>query len=92
MANAVAIGDTDSSAAIKIFADSPRALLSGSSLVPKGNKEVATLESVETARLDSFIRDYAVTGVDLVKIDVERAEKIVIGGMIDTLQDYRHTC
>ena len=81
-----AVGDTDGSAEMNLFND-PQALLSGSSLVPKGEKEVVARERVETVRLDTFVRDHAVGGADLIKVDVERAESMVVSGMIETLRD-----
>ena len=83
-----AVGDTDGLAEMNLFND-PHALLSGSSLVPKGGKEVVAQERVETVRLDTFVRDHAVDGVDLIKVDVERAESMVVSGMVETLQDSR---
>lgn len=83
-----AVGDTDGSAEMNLFND-PQALLSGSSLLPKGNREVVAREHVETLRLDTFVRDHALESADLIKVDVERAEGMVISGMLDTLRDFR---
>lgn len=83
-----AVGDADGSAEMNLFND-PQALLSGSSLVPKGNKEVVARERVQTVRLDTFVREQAVDGVDLIKVDVERAESMTVAGMAETLRDFR---
>jgi hypothetical protein len=64
-------------------------LSSGSSLLQKGGKEVHQQEHVETVRFDTFVEQHEVPGVDLVKIDVEQAEKMVIEGMPDTLARYQ---
>jgi FkbM family methyltransferase len=92
-----AVGDTDGTAEMNLF-NAPRtmlggtssyALLSGSSLVQKGTKEVVAREPVRMTRLDTFVRDHDVDRVDLVKIDVERAEKMVLAGMSDVVHEHR---
>lgn len=63
-------------------------LSSGSSLVSKRKKAIAR-EHVKTMRLDTFVREHGVDGVDLVKIDVKMAEGLVLDGMADTLREHR---
>lgn len=83
-----AVGDTDGSSDMKLFKD-PYTLSASSSLVPKGDKQIVSRENVQTIRLDTFVRDHNVAGVDLVKVDVERAEKMVVAGMPDILRNFR---
>ena len=83
-----AMSNTDGEAKINLFHGHLN-LSSGSSLLPRGGKEVHLREHVETMRFDTFVEVYAGAGVDLVKIDVEQAESLVIEGMSDTLGRYR---
>lgn len=83
-----AMSNTDGQAKINLFHGHLN-LSSGSSLLPRGGKEVHLQEYVETMRFDTFVQRYAVADVDLVKIDVEQAENMVIEGMSDVLERCR---
>lgn len=84
----LALSDTDGQAVFNAFMGY-FGLPSGSSLVTKGSKDIVRQEHVETKRLDTFVEEHALPTVDLVKIDVERAEKMVIGGMGGVLERHR---
>jgi FkbM family methyltransferase len=60
----------------------------GASLIQKSGKEIVMREQIETSRFDTFADKHDVAGMDLVKIDVEQAEKMVIEGMTDSLREY----
>lgn len=61
----------------------------GASLIQKHGKEIILREQIETSRFDTFAERHGVAGMDLVKIDVEQAEKMVIEGMMDSLGEHR---
>jgi FkbM family methyltransferase len=60
----------------------------GASLIQKSGKEIVMRERIETSRFDTFADEHDVAGMDLVKIDVEQAEKMVIGGMTGSLGEH----
>lgn len=60
----------------------------GASLIQKSGKEIVLREQIETSRFDTFAYRHGVEGMDLAKIDVEQAEKMVIEGMVDSLREY----
>ena len=86
----LALGDADGAATMNIFQAAPTRMVTGSSLTTKGRAPAAT-EHVTIARLDSFIATHDVARVDLVKIDVEGAEALVLGGMAATIARDRPT-
>lgn len=88
-AHNLAVSDADGEAVLNVFTGRFTNLLTGASLVGKANREVAGGEPVETARLDSFIEAHGVPGADLVKVDVEQAERKVVSGMQRTLDEHR---
>ena len=47
--------------------------------------------SVRAARIDSVVQERRLTGVDLVKLDVEGCEEMALDGMIDTIRQFRPT-
>lgn len=84
----VALSDADGHAMMSSFRGY-LTLDTGSTFFPEGGPEVVRRERVETTRLDTFIIGHAVPKVDLAKIDVERAEKMVIEGMMGLLEEHR---
>lgn len=86
----VALSNLDGRSTMNLFR-THRTLMSGSSLVPKSGKPIVAREDVDILRLDTFVEHHNVPSVDLVKIDVEQAEKLVIEGMDDTLRRYGPT-
>lgn len=84
----IALSDVDGHAMINVFRGY-RTLDSGASLFPRDGVQSVRREHVETTRLDTFVKKHALPGVDLVKIDVERAERMVIEGMEDSLRKHR---
>ncbi len=85
----LALGEEDGEATMHIFSGRLTNLLTGASLVEKGHRAVVGGEPIETMRFDTFVERQEVPGVDLVKIDVEQAEKNVIVGMEKTLREHR---
>ena len=85
----LALGDEDGEATMHIFSGRLTNLLTGASLVEKGHRAVVGGEPIETMRFDTFVEKQEVAGVDLVKIDVEQAEKNVLNGMEKTLREHR---
>ncbi|HET7271626.1 MAG TPA: FkbM family methyltransferase [Rubrobacter sp.] len=61
----------------------------GASLIQKRGKEIVLREQIETSRFDTFAERHGVAGMNLVKIDVEQAEKMVIEGMLDSLREHQ---
>ena len=61
----------------------------GASLIQKSGKDVVLQERIETARFDTFAGVHGIPAMDLAKIDVEQAEKMVIAGMPETLREHR---
>jgi FkbM family methyltransferase len=60
----------------------------GASLIQKSGKEIVLREQIETSRFDTFAEKHGIEGMDLVKIDVEQAEKMVIEGMTESLREH----
>ena len=87
-ASNLAISDADGQTKMNLFQGHLN-LSSGSSLLSKDGKEVYLQEHVETMRFDTFVEKNEVDGVDLLKIDVERAENMVVKGMADTLETHK---
>ena len=88
-AHNIALDETDGEAIINVFAGRFTNLLTGASLVEKKHRETVGGEPVETLRFDAFVEEHDVPGVDLVKIDVEQAEKQVVAGMEGVLEEHR---
>lgn len=61
-------------------------LPSGSSLLEEKEKAIVRSERVVTKRLETFVEEQGIPRVDLAKIDVERAEMMVVGGMGKVLE------
>ena len=83
----VALSDADGRMTMNLY-QGYFTLSSGSSLVSKKNKEVITKEYVETMKFDTFAEKQEIPRMDLAKIDVEQAEKMVIAGMSETLEKH----
>lgn len=83
----VALSDSDGHMTMNLY-QGYFTLSSGSSLVSKKNKEVISKEYVETMKFDTFAEQRDVPRMDLAKIDVEQAEKMVIEGMSETLEKH----
>ena len=83
----VALSDSDSHMTMNLY-QGYFTLSSGSSLVSKKGKEVISKEYVETMRFDTFAEKHEIPRMDLAKIDVEQAEKMVIEGMLGTLEKH----
>ena len=84
----VALSDTDGHVTMNLY-QGYFILSSGSSLVSKARKEVVSKEYVETMKFDTFIEQRDdIPRMDLAKIDVEQAEKMIIAGMSDTLEKH----
>ncbi len=75
----IALGNFDGETIMHVFMGY-LTLDSGSSLLEKDGKAVSAREHVETKRLDTFVEEHGIPSVDLVKLDVEQAEKMVIAG------------
>ena len=84
----IALGDFDGEAIMHVFMGY-LTLDSGSSLLEKGGKGVAAREHVETKRLDTFLEEHGIPSLDLVKLDVEQAEKMVLVGAERVLGEHR---
>lgn len=84
----VALSDSDGHMTMNLYQGS-LTLSSGSSLVSKKEKEVVSREYVETMKFDTFVEKHDIPRMDLAKIDVELAEKMVIDGMMGTLEKHR---
>jgi len=84
----MALGDFDGETVMHVFMGY-LSLDSGSSLLEKDGKGVAAREHVETRRLDTFVEEHGIPSVDLVKLDVEQAEKMVIAGAERVLGEHR---
>ena len=83
----VALSDSDGHMTMNLY-QGYFTLSSGSSLVSKKNKEVISKEYVETMKFDTFAEKHEMPRMDLAKIDVEQAEKMVIAGMLGTLEKH----
>jgi len=81
----IALSDADGEDAFNAFMGW-LGLPSGSSLLEEKDKEIVRRERVETRRLDTFVAEQGIPRVDLVKIDAERAETMVVGGMGGVLE------
>jgi len=84
----IALGDVDGETIMHVFMGY-LSLDSGSSLLEKSGKRVAAREHVETKRLDTFVEEHGIPSVDLAKLDVEQAEKMVIAGAERVLGEHR---
>jgi FkbM family methyltransferase len=84
----IALGDVDGETIMHVFMGY-LSLDSGSSLLEKSGKRVAAREHVETKRLDTFVEEHGIPSVDLAKLDVEQAEKMVIAGAERVLSEHR---
>ena len=84
-AHRVAASDEDGRAKLNVYRGA-RVLGAGSSLVAKEDQTATRTQPVETVRLDTFVREHGIPGVDLVKLDVERYELQAIGGMAGLLE------
>ena len=84
----VALSDTDGHMTMNLY-QGYFTLSSGSSLVSKRDKEVITREYVETMKFDTFAEQQDIPRMDLAKIDVEQAEKMVVAGMSETLEKHK---
>jgi FkbM family methyltransferase len=84
-AHRVAASDEDGRAELNVYRGA-RVLGSGSSLSAKEGQTATRIQAVETVRLDTFVREHGIPGVDLVKLDVERYELQAIGGMVGLLE------
>jgi FkbM family methyltransferase len=84
-AHRVAASDEDGRAELNVYRGA-RVLGTGSSLVAKEDQTATRTQPVETVRLDTFVREQGIPGVDLVKLDVERYELQAIGGMAGLLE------
>ena len=84
----IALGDVDGETSMHVFMGY-LSLDSGSSLLEKSGKRVAAREHVETKRLDTFVEEHGIPSVDLAKLDVEQAEKMVIAGAERVLGEHR---
>ena len=84
----VALSDEDGRAEMSTFRGH-LSMDSGSSLISNRDEEVASRELVETRRLDTFIEEADIGGMDLMKLDVERAERMVVDGMMGALRRHR---
>lgn len=81
----VALSDSDGHMTMNLY-QGHYILSSGSSLLSKKGKEAVSKEYVETMKFDTFAETHDVPRMDLAKIDVEQAEKMVIDGMSGTLE------
>ena len=84
----LALGDQDGETTMHIFSGRVTNLLTGASLVDKKQRETVGGEPIETMKFDTFAEKQGIAGVDLVKIDVEQAEKKVLEGMEKTLEKH----
>jgi FkbM family methyltransferase len=84
-AHRVAASDEDGRAELNVYRGA-RVLGTGSSLVAKEDQTITRTQPVETVRLETFVREHGIPGVDLVKLDVERYEPQAIGGMAGLLE------
>jgi FkbM family methyltransferase len=67
-------------------------LISGSSAASSLNlhpDEVSVKTLVSSTTLDAFVEDHKLTSVDLIKIDVEGAEKFVLEGAQKTISEFK---
>ena len=87
-AHRVAAGDEDGRGELNVFRG-PRVLESGSSLVAKENQKATRTQLVNTVRLDTFVREHSIPGIDLVKLDVERYEVQAVKGMAGLLGGHK---
>lgn len=88
-AHNLAISDTDGEAVLNVFTGRFTNLLTGASLVEKGHRKAVGGEPAKTLRLDTFVEENDISGADLIKIDVEQAERKVLAGMEEVLEKHR---
>jgi FkbM family methyltransferase len=80
--NKTCVGDYDGTVEFSISSDSAY-----SSMLDSGRKPELTKVNLPIIKLDTYIRDMGISKVDIIKIDVEGAEKLVILGASNILSN-----